>query len=339
MADRPAQLVTEPSPDARPIVWWRRAAAPLLWAWTSVAGVLGLTQAVGWSPVSVVYVLQALTPFVLAPSLPIAAVAAWRRRWWPTAVHGGLVVALIVLAAPLLFHGSPPDVPDGAPSMRVTFSNVYFESERHEEAAVTLMALDADLLGLVEVTPRQVAALREAGVDERYPFRAGSVDRDRDGVVLYSRVPILRASTRVLGTSPAVDAVVDLDGTEVRVLVVHAKAGVDQDDLGNWETDLEAVHDELTGTTLPTMVIGDFNASRWHPAYRDMLDGTGFHDVHEWLGEGCAASWPNDLPLPAFVRIDHALVDGLVPTTIEDVDVPGSDHRAFVASVAVAPGT
>ena len=38
---------------------------------------------------------------------------------------------------------------------------------------------------------------------------------------------------------------------------------------------------------------------------------------------------------PTFVRLDHALMtDGLVATGIDDIDIPGSDHRGFVVSVA-----
>jgi hypothetical protein len=38
------------------------------------------------------------------------------------------------------------------------------------------------------------------------------------------------------------------------------------------------------------------------------------------------------------VRLDHALVGpGVVPTAIDDIQVPGSDHRGFVVDVAVNP--
>jgi len=38
---------------------------------------------------------------------------------------------------------------------------------------------------------------------------------------------------------------------------------------------------------------------------------------------------------PPFVRIDHALFsDGVTPLRIDDLDVPGSDHKGFVATFA-----
>jgi endonuclease/exonuclease/phosphatase (EEP) superfamily protein YafD len=65
----------------------------------------------------------------------------------------------------------------------------------------------------------------------------------------------------------------------------------------------------------------------------------GWRDAHEVLGRGWSASWPTDLPGPPLVRIDHALVSGsVVVEGIVDVEIPGSDHRGFVVSVAVDPG-
>lgn len=315
------------------LTWWA------IWAWTAVMGALTFTQLVGVTELSLVYVLQALTPAVLAPSIPLAAIAVWRRRWVLAAIQTVVAVVLIVLVWPVIAHGSPPSVPVGAPSVRIAFANTYFDNEQPEAAAATLLSLDADLVGMAEFTPRQEEALAAAGAFAAYPYRAGNVEWGRDGIVLYSRFPFASVEVRRLGTVDAVDAVVVVDGQPVRVLVVHPNAGVDPRDVDRWERDLDAVHDVMRTVDGPMAVIGDFNASRWHPPFRDLLRGTGFHDVHEWLGAGFSRSWPIDEPVPAFVRIDHALVDGLVPMAVTDIDTPGSDHRGYVTTLAVVPGT
>jgi endonuclease/exonuclease/phosphatase (EEP) superfamily protein YafD len=66
-----------------------------------------------------------------------------------------------------------------------------------------------------------------------------------------------------------------------------------------------------------------------------MLDW-GLSDVHEQLGEGWSRSWPANRFFPPFVRIDHALVrNGAAGMAMRDIEVPGSDHRGFVATIAV----
>ena len=357
MVDRPPRLVSDIAATAevadqeesdaadiatvgaapRPVRRLVRVCRLLAWAATSLMGLVALTQAAGSTPVSLIYVLQALTPMLLAPAFPLAAVAAW-RRWWPLAgVNAVIAVALVLLVLPVVDHDTPPDVPAGAPVVRVAFANTYLDNRDPEAAATALLALDADLIGIAEYSPDVERALQAAGAFDGYPYRVGFSSWGRDGIVLYSRERIVSQRTAVRWTSPAVDAVVTVGGADVRVLVIHAKAGVNDRELDDWSIDLEAVHDEIVDADMPTVVLGDFNASRWHPDFRDVLHDTDFHDVHEWLGAGFSRPWPNDLPIPPFVRIDHALVYGLVPTDVTDLDVPGSDHRGFVTTLAVVP--
>lgn len=329
MADRPPRLV---------ITERRRSALrhALPWVATAAMGVIALTQALGWTGVNVVYVLQALTLPALAPSIPLALVACRRKRHAVAVVNVAIAAALLWLTAPIVFHGSPPAVAADAPTLRVVFANTYYENRDTAGAADDLLARDADLIAMAEYSYAQQRAMERAGAFDAYPYRVGMPDGDRDGIVLYSRHPFVTADHRIIGTVPGIDATVEVDGIDVRVIVVHPPAAVHQADLGDWQEDLRTLHGILRETSLPTLVVGDFNASRWHPDFRDLLSGTRFRDVHEWLGEGLSTSWPNDgLLLPRFVRIDHALVGGLVPAGIVDVDISGSDHRGFEVTVAV----
>ena len=106
--------------------------------------------------------------------------------------------------------------------------------------------------------------------------------------------------------------------------------------LGEWRDELGRLALLVTAGA-PAIVIGDFNASYWHPEFRDVLDA-GWRDAHQMTRRGFSSSWPTDIaPMPPFVRIDHALVnDGLVVTNVDDIDVPGSDHRGLLVDVAVA---
>ncbi len=108
-----------------------------------------------------------------------------------------------------------------------------------------------------------------------------------------------------------------------------------------WKGDLDQFGDlGITGDD-PTLVIGDFNASFWHPNFRALLD-KGFTDAHIALRRGLSVSWPTDVWYPPFVRLDHALTtDSLVPTGIEDFDIrrqrsPRADRHRFASSLSSA---
>lgn len=84
------------------------------------------------------------------------------------------------------------------------------------------------------------------------------------------------------------------------------------------------------------VVAGDLNADRDHAAFRRLLDA-GLRDAHDERGQGLARTWPAGLPV---LHLDHVLVRDagevhLVPLEVREVDVPGSDHRAVVADLAV----
>jgi endonuclease/exonuclease/phosphatase (EEP) superfamily protein YafD len=103
-----------------------------------------------------------------------------------------------------------------------------------------------------------------------------------------------------------------------------------------WRRDLHTAEQIGRDATGPTMVIGDFNATYWHPDFRRLLDA-GFVDAHTASGQGFSTSWPTDSLVPPFVRLDHALtIGGLVATEVDDFEIPGSDHRGFVVTVSPA---
>jgi endonuclease/exonuclease/phosphatase (EEP) superfamily protein YafD len=119
----------------------------------------------------------------------------------------------------------------------------------------------------------------------------------------------------------------------VRIIVVHAQSPIIAH--GQWSDDLAAL--ALVDPGRPAVITGDFNAAWWHPEFRQLL-ANGWRDVHQIVGRGLSASWPvNRLVPPAFIRLDHGLVnDGLVVDRVIDLDIPGSDHRGLLVSVRTA---
>ncbi|MCU1361033.1 MAG: hypothetical protein JWN99_2322, partial [Ilumatobacteraceae bacterium] len=210
---------------------------------------------------------------------------------------------------------------------------VYIDNEQPEQAAATLIDLDADVIAVTEYSPAVRDALQVDGIDQSYPYRIDRAPGDRDGVALFSRYP-LDGDMVMIGHQIGIDATVDVQGTPVRVLVVHPFPGINRGWLRRWRADLPVIGDRALSGDVPTVVVGDFNSSRWHPAFRRLLD-RGLTDAHEELGHGFSVSWPETWLIPPFVRLDHALLThGLVATHIEDVHMPGSDHRAFEVTIA-----
>lgn len=310
-----------------------------LTAWAALAVMLGLsaTQWFGFDGNTPVAAMQALSPYVLVWSLPLGVAAAMLKRPWLAIPMAAPLLTFAVLAAPIVFHPEPAGA-GGAPTVSVAFANTLYSNPTPELAAAALAGTDADLLVMAEFTPEMQSAL-DAAVAGDYPHRSESVmpRPSSNGIAVWSRLPIVSGGPVEVGGRTAIDVTVQVAGTVVRVLAVHTSPPTH--DAAYWGRQIRAIRDRATEGDLRTLVLGDFNGSRWHPSFRNLLDD-GWTDTHEAMGRGWSVSWPTDegwLP-PAFVRLDHALYGkGLSPTAITDLDVPGGDHRGFAATYAVMP--
>lgn len=314
----------------------RRAVRLLAWVATATLGTVAASQAFGGTWLAPLFVLQSLTPYLVVLGVPLLAVALWLRARLMALLALAGVLGLGSLLLPMFERPSLPVVDAAAPRLVIAHTNAYFENERHDLAAVDIMAIEADLLAVTEYSFEVAEQLTRQGVAEIYPYRAVRDAPFRNGIALFSKLPLVDALVAPIGTQMGIVATVELDGRPVRVIVAHPLPGVRQEDVGQWSDDLRALGRLVGSSDTPTIVVGDLNSSRWHPPYRHLLDW-GLTDAHEALGRPWSMSWPMDKPGPPFVRIDHALfTDGIVPLEIRDVEVSGSDHLAFVLTAAVA---
>ena len=305
------------------------------WVITLAAFADAATQVAGITPLNAFFVLQALTPYFIAPVVLIALVSLVRRRWRMLIPNLLTLGVLGWLCAPVVVPAGRGTAPTNPARITIAEANAYFENTDADRAAAALLASGADALAIVEYSPQLASALVLQGIDTKYPYHVSQSASARSGIALFSRFPLGHASIEPIGTQDGIVATIDINGTPLRILVVHPLPGEKQHDLASWRHDLGAIGAAAAAPGPPIAIIGDFNATRWHPAFRELLD-RGFADVHTVLNHGWSRSWPVGYPLiPPFVRIDHALVGaGVYPEAIRDLAVPGSDHRGFVVTLA-----
>ena len=307
---------------------------PLAWVVVAGVGLVTLTQTVGYDGFRFVATLQSLTPYLGAVVAAPAVLAAWRSWHAMGLVSASIGIALLLLAVPLVVPPDQPSPVDGADGMRIAAVNLLFSNDRTSEVADVLATLDLDVIVFSEFTAEHQAVLSDHELADRFPHR---IDRDglfAGGVAVWSRhrlVPDEPPAT----VNYSIDARVDGPDGVVRVLAVHPPTPIY--DFDTWRGDIELIGDAAdSGRDLPTLVIGDFNASYWHPVFRRLLR-RGWTDAHMANGRGWSTSWPTDRAFPPFIRLDHALTGKrLVSTDVEDFRVPGSDHAGLVVTVSPA---
>lgn len=301
------------------------------WLTIAVTGGIVFSQAAGWSGTRLVATLQSLTPHLTLLLAPIAAVALWQNRYWMAAVAGIVGLGILAVAAPLVFtSGSKQPAPNAAP-LRVGLANLLYGNEQIDDVAHDLAARDLDVIVFNEYTPQHEADLLASSIANLYPHKVGQSAPFAGGISVWSRHP-LTVNTPPETFDPSLDVTATTAGGPVRIIAVHPRTPVY--DFQDWKEDLSAIGRINLSPDAPTLLLGDFNASYWHPGFRKLLK-SGYVDAHIAAGHGFSASWPIDSVIPPFVRLDHALTsNGLVSMDIDDFDIPGSDHRGLVVTVA-----
>lgn len=305
------------------------------WTYLLIALIVAISRPIGGRPPQVLQALQSGLPVVMA-GLPIVAfVSLVTRRWLQLGAAVVLGVSAWLAIAPALGRDTPPFWASKGGRFRVAEANLFVNNSRPLDAANVLFDTNADVIVLAELTEPFVAAATQTGFDERYPYRIldplvsiGSTS-GIGGLGIYSKFPFDDVARLGPERAPVVQIRVP-DGQLIRVGAVHTEAPTTSKRGALWAAELARLGRVLESDTKPILFVGDFNASRWQPAFGALLS-RGLVDAHEATGHGLSRSWPAGLRL---LRLDHALMsEGIVATSLSDLTIPGSDHRGFVVDL------
>jgi len=310
-----------------------RAAELIGWGVVAGVGLVMITQAFGWDGTRIVSTLQSLTPYGIPLVVFVAAGAIWAGRDALAATSAAVGLGALLLATPMVFPPGQPDAQPDAVGLSAAAVNLLYSNPQVDAVADDLVGLDADVIVFSEYTPEHRSTLVAHAVANRYPYKINRDSLFAGGMALWSKYA-LTENEQIETVNGSIDASLEGPDGTIRVFAVHPPTPIfDHDD---WKRELRAVAEFADDVVTPTLVIGDFNAAYWHPAFRDILR-QGLTDAHMANDQGWSTSWPTDEFFPPFVRLDHALTgNGLVSTDIDDFRLPGSDHAAFVVTVKPA---
>ena len=82
------------------------------------------------------------------------------------------------------------------------------------------------------------------------------------------------------------------------------------------------------------IVGGDYNSTPDMRQFRDLLTN-GYNDAVGQTGAGFAPTYPSDTWYPPVITIDHVLTRNAEASSIKTIEMPGSDHRALLATIQV----
>ena len=288
-----------------------------------------------------VALLQDATPLVLVLAWVGLLISLLQGAWLTAALAAVLAVYHLGLVYRLARRRAAPGWVTHAPTTTLALANVYIDNDEMGESARQLVAVNADIVVIVETTPAFRAAFDRVGGSERYPHRTFDADDDSDyAVSMYCSVEPHEMGMIDIGELRVASAMVPVGGTVLHVVGAIPTAAVDPGGYATWKRQMEALSIFASRRRSPLVIAGDLNTTIHRAAYRDLAQA-GLDDAHDDLGLGLRPSFKLAATgllarLGPLVRLDHALTNRWVwATEVHDLDNAGSDHRPFVATLAV----
>ena len=302
-----------------------------------------LARLTGGHPPGPVPQLAALAPVAVVPATVAVIIAAATARW--------LAVLFAIPAVILLIWQLPPrrrisyQAPAG-PSresgsaltmVRLRLLTVNAQGGAADPAALlrTVRTHNVDVLAVQELTPQMVRRLAATGLAQLLPFSHLDPRPGSPGTGLWARWPLTPLPPVPGLTAAAPRARIDPPGGRpVTLTVVHPLAPVSgRADI--WQRELALIRQTLATIDGPQVVAGDFNASRDHRPFRDLL-AAGFLDCADssqsrsWPG----FTWPTAGGMPPVMRLDHVLVSRTATVRMtRAIRLPHTDHHGVLAAI------
>ena len=278
---------------------------------------------------------------IASPLLMVAApvaivVLSSGRRWVLAALASCLTLAVIVVQLPW-YVGSEPD--PASVQVRVMTLNMRFGNA--DPLAVAHVAeANADVVMVQEFTPAAAKGLADAAMGRTFPYHVLDALPGTEGLGVYSRYPITDLTHIQDHQVALVSARVRLDRVahDTTLVSLHLPAPWPQP-IEGWRNDIAqfpSALDELAAQASAGSILigGDFNSTIDMQPFRQLLTN-GYRDAAEQAGSGNNLTYPSNRRFPPLIGIDHVLTRNATAVSTSTVEVPGTDHRALLASVMV----
>lgn len=239
------------------------------------------------------------------------------------------------LPLPAPAHTSQASVPGKTDALTLLTHNVYVQNPDQDALIRWFAGRPADVIALQEVNPQLIERLRRG--EDGYPWRMIAEDdyinhgwHSSEAIALLSRYPIIeerRLKPWAQAWQVALARLELPDGMRPWIVVVHVPSPLHRHNLPMRDQILQHLAPVVAALDDPVIVLGDFNASRFTPAFRHFVADTGLHTVNF-----DPATYP--ARVGSFgLGIDHVLVRGAVLSGVQAIAPHGSDHRPLTAQI------
>jgi len=274
----------------------------------------------------------------LLPATVVGAAAAATALicgWLRLAGAAALATAL-AFAVAIPFTTSSAAVPSDATRFRVLLFNVWFNNYRLADVRRVIENSKADIVVLVETTPRIRDAMQP--LSATYPYKLDCTGAGRCDIMIFSRsrlVPREVKETSDPDHSPLVSAETEVAGCRLTLFATHMTRPFPNRPYWAQRAQAEEIGGDVAAPGGAKLVVGDFNAAPWGYVIHTIAKRGGVRAL-----TGAGGTWPSILPPQMRIPIDHVLASpGLSFISRNVLPKLGSDHLPVLADIAVTDPT
>lgn len=208
-------------------------------------------------------------------------------------------------------------------SLNVAHFNVSTSTTDYQQTIDEILAVDADVISLQEVTPDWDAELKVA-LQEKYPYSETVVRLDPFGLAIYSKYPLLSADTFMFEDIPNIVGTIQADEKEKEICFIasHTLPVFYTNDYERQRNHFMAIAEYTNNTDCPVITIGDYNAVPWSYEIQDFKSAANLNDSRQGFMPASNGSF-SLFQIPS----DHIFYsDHLECTGFKEINSPTSGH-------------
>ncbi|EID14764.1 endonuclease/exonuclease/phosphatase [Mycolicibacterium phlei RIVM601174] len=253
------------------------------------------------------------------------------------------VMVAVTLAVQIHWYYWPAERLGVAESVKVRVLSANLRKGQADPDFIASLADSSiDVLTVSELTPEEAQRLVDSGIEAALPYSVLRPEPNAGGIGLWSRFPVTPIAPTSRKDISAVAARLSIPGTRhdpvVASLHVTSPITAEAGSFRRWQRGIASAKKNLRyfadlAGQAGVIVAGDFNSTPDMRQFRDLLDG--YRDAVKEVGAGWLPTFPSRSWHPPAITIDHVLTRNTVTSAVKTLYVPGSDHRALLASVQV----
>lgn len=277
-------------------------------------------------------------PYLMAIGALGVVLLGFTRHWI------GFAVSLMVSAV-AVWGQAPLYIPDGEPGpdgneLTVMQANIWLGNADADALVRQIGSERVDVITVDELTPEAIDRLTAAGITDELPYSFTRPYSGGAGTGIWSRYPLSDEVHYEEFLLAGLSARITLpDTTSAAVFALHPVPPWPTP-VSTWAGEMDRISDILNAVPAdagPVVVSGDFNSTRDHVKYRNLVSGR-YRDVADQVGAGVQNTYPADRsPIPPMIAIDHIATSAAPARSVDVVTIEGSDHRGLIARLVLPP--